>query len=206
MIPVDGHPGDSPGRTDDRGAPFFLHIALFFLLVCINALVARFVVFTFGIAPGSSSVYLVVALMVVFTLWFGMYGAVAAYAGCFIGAGVLGGIPPIINLVWSLADFWQVLIPLIAFRYFDADPALKSWRDLGILAVFGIFLNNIAGAAWGSLTLATGGIIPWSGTVPVFFGWLAGNIIVSIVLIPAILFLLTPVIQDHDLYAGRTGK
>ncbi len=105
-----------PDRTGQREVPFFLHLAVFFLLVCINALVAKFVVFSFTIAPGVSSFYLVVAVMVVTTLWFGMYGAVAAYAGCYIGAGILSGLPPDVSLYWSLADFWQVLIPLLAFR------------------------------------------------------------------------------------------
>jgi hypothetical protein len=186
-----------------KAIPRFLYIALLFLLICINALVAKFFIFSFELAPGVSSIYLVVALMVVFSLWFGMYGAVAAYTGCLIGAGLLGGIPPGVNSYWSLADFWQALIPLIAFRYFGADPALKSWRDLGLLVVFGVLINNLAGAVWGSLALAAGGIIPWNGLLSVFFGWLIGNIIVSIILIPPILYLLTPVIQDHELYIRK---
>jgi hypothetical protein len=187
-------------ETREQKVPAFLPIALFFLLVCINALVAKFVVFSFELAPGVSTVYLVVVLMVVFALWFGMYGALAAYAGCFIGAGLLGGIPPEVSLFWSLADFWEALIPLIAFRYFAADPAIHSWRDLGILVVFGILLNNVAGAAWGSLSLAAGGIIPFSGISSVFSVWLLSNIMTSIVLVPAILVLVTPIIQDHELF------
>jgi hypothetical protein len=191
---------DFSGTTNQKTVPFFLHIALFFLLVCINALVAKFVVFSFELAPGVSTIYLVIVLMVVFTLWFGMYGAVAAYAGCFIGAGLLGGVPPGVNVFWSLADFWEVIIPLLAFRYFSADPGLRSWRDLGILVVFGILLNSVAGAIWGSLSLAAGGVIPWSGIASVFYVWLVSNVLVSIVLIPVILRVLTPVIQDHELF------
>jgi len=193
----------SPAMVPRKEVPLFLYVALFFLLVCINALVAKFVVFSFGLAPGASTIYLVVALMVVFTLWFGMYGAVAAYLGCFIGAGILGGISPEVSLYWSLADFWEVLIPLVAFRYFAADPALKSWRDLGVLLVFGILINNLAGAAWGSLALAAGGLIPWTGIVPVFFIWAAGNILICLILIPAILSLFTPAVQDHELFVRR---
>src|SRR5512137_551510 len=120
--------------------PVYLRIALFFLLVVSNVLVAKYVVFSFSIAPGVSFFYTVVALMIVTTLWFGMYGAVAAYAGCYIGAGILSGLPMDVSLYWSLADFWQVIIPLIAFRLLKADPSLRSSRDLGILVVFGILL------------------------------------------------------------------
>ena len=57
--------------------PVYLRIALFFLLVISNVLVAKYVVFSFSIAPGVSFFYTVVALMIVTTLWFGMSGAIA---------------------------------------------------------------------------------------------------------------------------------
>ena len=189
-----------PDRTEHQNVPFFLHVALLFLLVCINALVAKFVVFSFTIAPGVSFFYLVVAMMIVTTLWFGMYGAVAAYTGCFIGAGILSGLPPGLSLYWSLADFWQVLIPLLAFRVLKADPSLRSARDLGILVVFGIILNNLAGAFWGSATLALSGTIAWGDISPVFSGWLIGNLLVCTALVPLALKLLTPMIREHELF------
>lgn len=190
----------APVRTGKRVVPVPLYIALFFLLVCINALVAKFAVFSFAMAPGVSLFYIVVALMIIFALWFGMYGAVAAYLGCYIGAGLLGGLPPDVSLYWSLADFWQVIIPLLAFRYFACDPGIKTRRDLGVLVLFGIIINNVAGAAWGSVTLALGGVVPWNEVLPVFYNWLLGNTAVCIVFLPAILYILTPVIRDHELY------
>jgi len=183
--------------------PWFLHAALFFLLVCINALVAKFVVFSFSFAPGASLFYVVVALMIAFTLWFGMYGAIASYAGCYIGAGLLSGIPPDVALYWSLADLWQVLIPLAAFRVWNGDPALRSWRDAGVLLVFGVVVNNIAGATWGSVTLALGGLIPWSSVGDAWVAWFLGNLVVCIVLLPLALHFVTPWIQTHELYVRR---
>jgi hypothetical protein len=180
--------------------PVYLRIALFFLLVISNVLVAKYVVFSFSIAPGVSFFYTVVALMIVTTLWFGMYGAIAAYAGCYIGAGILSGLPPDVSLYWSLADFWQVIIPLIAFRVLKADPSLRSTRDFGILVVFGILLNNVAGALWGSVALAIPGIIAWAEVPSVFFGWLVGNIVVCIALVPLALYFLTPSIKNHYLF------
>jgi integral membrane sensor domain MASE1 len=198
MATDDGPP--SPGASGRRHPPFSLYLGLFFLLLCVNALLAKFAVFSFAVAPGISSFYIVVALMVVFALWFGMWGAIAAYAGCLIGAGALSGIPPDVNLFWSLADFWQVLIPLVAFRMLQADPAVKSRRDLVILLVFGAILNNLFGAVWGSATLALGGVIPWSGAVPAFYAWWLGNTIVCLVLLPIILWFFTPAVRTHELF------
>jgi integral membrane sensor domain MASE1 len=194
----DGHP--TRGATERPHPPVPIYLGLFFLLICINALVAKFAVFTFAMGPGISSVYIVVALMVVFGLWFGLWGAMAAYTGCFIGAGLLSGIPPEINLFWSLADFWQVLIPLAAIRALGADPGLVSRRDLLIVLLFGVVLNNLCGALWGSFTLALGGIIPWSGAVSAFTVWWLGNSIVCLVLVPAILYLFTPIVRSHELF------
>jgi integral membrane sensor domain MASE1 len=186
--------------TGSRNVPLFLYIALFFLLVCIDALVAKFVVFSFSIAPGASFFYVVVAVMIVTTLWFGMYGAVAAYMGCYIGAGILSGLSPDVSLYWSLADFWQVLIPLLAFRLLKADPSIRSIRDLGIVVVFGVILNNLIGAIWGTLTLALLGSISWGDIGQVFSGWLTGNVVVCIIFVPLALYFLTPVIREHELF------
>lgn len=183
-----------------RQVPFFLYLALFFLLVCINALVAKFVVFSFSMGPGVSMLYVVVAPMIVFGLWYGMYGAIAAYAGCYIGAGLLSGIPPDVSLYWSLADFWQVIIPLVAFRELGCDPALTSKKDVGVLLIFGIVLNNLVGATWGAVTLALGGEIPWSEVAQAWYAWLAGNIAVCLILVPVILYVVTPYLRDHELY------
>jgi hypothetical protein len=179
--------------------PVIFSILLFILLVCVDTLAAKFAVFSFGIAPGVSSIYVVVAVMIVCSLWFGMWGALAAYAGCYIGAGIPGGIPAGINLVWSLADFWQVIIPLVAFRTLKVEASPTGVKDVLVLLIFGVLLNNMAGAFWGSMTLALGGVISWNDVIPVFYGWLSGNVVSCLVLVPALLYFVTPVIRNHDL-------
>ena len=181
------------------GKPVTFYFLLFMLLAGIDTLAAKFAVFSFGIAPGVSSIYVVVAVMIVFSLWFGIWGAFAAYTGCYIGAGIFGGIPPGINLVWSLADFWQVIIPLVAFRTLNVEASLKGSKDILVLLIFGVLLNNLAGAFWGSITLALGGVISWNDMIPVFYGWLSGNVISCLVPVPALLYFVTPVIRNHGL-------
>lgn len=183
-------------------APLSLHIALFFLLICINALVAKFVVFTFELAPGVSLFYIVISCMIAFTLWFGLWGAGAAYLGCVIGAGLLSDISPRVSLYWSVADLLQVLIPFFAFRYTGADIAITRRRDLFILIIFGVVLNNLVGAIWGSLTLIWGGAITFGNSIPTFTGWWIGNMIVCMILLPLILKIFTPMIRNHELFVS----
>jgi len=183
--------------------PFFLRIALLFLLICLDALVAKFVVFSFTTGPGTSFLYIVVAVMIITTLWFGLYGAIAAYAGCWLGAGILSGLSPAVSLVWSVADLIQVLIPLFAFRLLGADAAIKNRRDLLVLVLFGIVLNNLAGAVWGTLTLLEAGSIATADLSWVFSGWVIGNIIVSAIIVPFVLYFFTPVIRRHELFVRR---
>lgn len=194
------HVGGENGRNK---VPWYLYAALFFLLICINALVAKFVVFSFNFAPGTAYLYVVISLMIVFTLWFGLYGALAAYAGCFIGAGLLSGLPAGLNIVWSLTDFWEVVIPLVAFRTLGCDPALRSRRDIAVLLVFGVLVNNIAGAVWGPVVLAFGGEIAWSSVLQVGSVWFIGNFILCIILIPPILRFITPLLENHELYVKK---
>ncbi|WP_269850485.1 hypothetical protein [Methanosarcina horonobensis] len=98
--------------------------------------------------------------MIVFALWYGIWGVLSAYLGCMIGAGVLADMPFSLNVIWSTADLWQALIPLTAFAYFKANIRLRTKRDWGIFLLFGCFLNNLIGALWGALTIVVVGMVP----------------------------------------------
>lgn len=183
--------------------PLFLYIALLFLLICLDALMAKFVVFSFTTGPGTSFLYIAAAVMIITTLWFGLYGAIAAYTGCWLGAGILCGLSPAVSLVKSVADLVQVLIPLFAFRLLGADVSLKNRRDLLILIVFGVVLNNLVGALWGTFTLLEAGSIATADLSEVFSGWVIGNIVASAVIVPFVLYFFTPVIRGHELFVRR---
>lgn len=194
-------PGTGGNETAD--VPIFLRVALLFLLICLDALIAKFVVFSFAAGPGTSLLYLVVAVMIVTTLWFGYWGAIAAYAGCWIGAGVLSGLSPTSSLIWSVADLLQVIIPLLAFRLLGGDVSLRTRRDITILVVFGIVLNNLAGAIWGTLSLVPAGLVDSQNLFPLFSVWFIGNIIASAVIVPVVLRFGTPIIREHELFVKR---
>ncbi len=183
-------------RGNQEQKSFYTYLAILIVIIIINSLLARFVVITWSIAPGVAVIYFAVAFMIVFALWFGVWGAIAAYIGCFIGAGMTAGLPPSVNLYWSLADLWQVLIPLIAFRKSGADVGLKTKRDFLIFLVFGLVLNNLVGAGWGSITIPPG--ISWKQDI--FVSWFITNLIVTIVITPLLLIYLTPRIKRWGVY------
>ena len=143
-------------------------------------------------------IYIAVAFMILFTLWFGMYGAIAAYVGTLIGSGLLTpSFPPAVAVYWSIAGLLQVLIPLAALRSFDVDLTLENRRDWTILILFGVLINNVVGAAWGAWTLSL--IAP--GTFgSIFATWLIGNIIVTLLILPASLKFFTRKIQRSRLF------
>lgn len=185
---------------DQKQKSLYFYLIILVIIIIINSLLARFAVLTWQIAPGISGLYFAVAFMIAFTLWFGIWGAIAAYIGCFIGAGMTAGLPPGFNVYWSLADLWQVLIPLIAFKTLGADAGLRTKRDFLVFLIFGLVLNNLVGAGWGAGTLAVGGIISWNNTPDEFIGWLIGNLIVTIAVTPLLLRYITPLIKKSGVY------
>lgn len=180
--------------------PITVIVAFVLLLTMVDALIAKFMVFISPASTGVSTLYLSVAFMIIFTLWFGAGGAFATYWGCFIGAGLLGGIPAGVNLYWSIADLLQVLIPLAAFRLLHADISLQTRRDALIFLVFGVLLNNAAGALWGTGALYLGGLVTGVATQGIAFTWFAGNVLISLLIAPLLLHFLTPSIRKSALY------
>ena len=176
--------------------PTYSFLLLVIGLILVNTLLAWFSLqVSHLISPslpnGVAAIYIAAAFMLVFALWFGMYGALAAYVGCFFGSGLLSGMPANVAIYFSLANLWQVLIPLAAFRIFNVNVGMESRRDLFHLVLFGVILNNVIGAAWGSAALAVGGIVDWSQVMSVFTSWLVGNALITIIIVPLVLHYCT---------------
>ncbi|MDO9324495.1 MAG: hypothetical protein Q7T80_06005 [Methanoregula sp.] len=184
--------------------PTYSFVILTLVLIVVNAILARLCVIILpGSVAGVSALYIAVAFMILFTLWFGAYGAIAAYAGTFIGSGLLstnGVIPLDVAIYWSIAGLLQVLIPLVALRTFEVDLSLENRRDWTLLLLFGVLINNIVGAAWGAYTLAFGNVITTSQIGSTFMLWLVSNIIVTVVIVPLALRHFTPKVQRSKLF------
>ncbi len=202
---IESQAGDKLDKTEQRGK-LIAGIGVLVVATIINALLAKYAAIPLSDIPGAASVYPAVAFMIAFGLWYGWLGIFAAYLGCFIGAGMLNQMAIDINLYFSLADLWEVLIPVAAFRAFGADVSLSTRRDWVILIVFGWLLNNLVGAAWGSAALVLGGMMPWSGFFNSFVRWFLGNLLAVAVLSPLILKYLSPVMRRTNLPIGSYGS
>lgn len=174
-------------------------LIILIMVSIINTLLSRFAVVPWSSAPGAPILYFTVAFMIAFTLWFGGWGAIAAYVGCVVGAG-MSTMPLTVNLYWSLADLWQVVIPLVAFKGFHADMGLKTKRDFLIFFIFGVVLNNLAGAIWGSTMLAVGSVLTWSAVPNTLLIWFVGNLMVTMVITPLLLRYVTRRIMEWGVY------
>lgn len=180
----------------------YTYLIILIMVSIINTLLSRFAVVPWSSAPGAPVLYFAVAFMIAFTLWFGGWGAIAAYVGCVVGAG-MSTLPLTVNLYWSLADLWQVVIPLVAFKGFHADMGLKTKRDFLIFFIFGLVLNNLAGAIWGSTMLAVGGVLTWSAVPNTLLIWFVGNLIVTMVITPLLLRYVTRRIMEWGVYVKK---
>jgi hypothetical protein len=72
-------------------------------------------------APGVSGLYIAAAVFVPLALWFGVWGVLAGYISCVLMA-LYVGYSLDFALVWSLADLFEGLIPLLAFRALKVEP------------------------------------------------------------------------------------
>jgi hypothetical protein len=177
--------------------PTYSFVILTFVLILVNTVLA-YACTTFIPSNTSGIAYLfpAVAFMILFTLWYGAYGAIAAYVGTLFGSGLLAtqvlAQNPAIAVIWALAGLIQVLIPLFAARKFGIDLTLESRRDIALVILFAVVVNNLVGAAW---VLDTPGAM---GSV--FSAWLIGNIIVTLLIVPLALRLLTSKIETSRLF------
>lgn len=72
-------------QKEEKSRPLYTYVAILVVLIIINSLLAAFGEIHYPKAPGGVGLCLAVAFMIAFALWFGAWGAIAAYAGCFIG-------------------------------------------------------------------------------------------------------------------------
>ena len=134
--------------------PLVFIVATFVCTVlAIYAVVAAPVDSTAGIATGVSGLYFAAAVYVPLALWFGIWGCLAGYVSCvFMGLylnslGVPGYTLDFI-LVWSLADFFEGLVPLLIYRSLKTKPTLKLKRPKLTYALNALLLAVLAFSAY----------------------------------------------------------
>lgn len=184
--------------------PTYSFVILTFVLILVNTALAWLSVkFVPAGTGGIALVYIAVAFMILFTLWFGAYGAIAAYFGTLL-AGVLSTASLLkhleIAVIWAVAGLLQVLIPLVAVRMFEVDLTLENRRDWTIIILFAVLINNVVGAVWGVFTLS----LLEPVTIPgAFLTWLIGNIIITLLIVPLALRFGTVKVSKSKLFVKQ---
>ncbi|MCW4006432.1 MAG: hypothetical protein NWF04_07550 [Candidatus Bathyarchaeota archaeon] len=77
--------------------------------------------------PGVSGLYIAAAVYVPLALWFGLWGCFAGYLSC-VFMGLYFGYSLDFVLVWSLADLFEGLVPLMVYRSLKLKPLLTLKR------------------------------------------------------------------------------
>jgi hypothetical protein len=189
-----------PGST----RPIWHFIIIFVLILVVNVLFARYGELAKPVTNGMPGLYLAVAFMIPFALWFRGWGVLAAYLGCMIGSTIAPFLGLIDNAVFSVADLLQALIPAVVFAFTSADPALRSPRDWAYFLAFAVLVATLAGAVWGAYTLAFFGIVSWGSAYLTGVSWFLSDMIVIIFITTPLLYLATPALRARGLLAERS--
>lgn len=182
--------------------PTYSFVILTFILILVNTVLAYASVRLMPTnAANIAYLFPAVAVMILFTLWYGGYGAIAAYVGTLFGSGFFVhenlAQNPQIAVLWAVSGLFQVLIPLVAVRSFDVDITLSNQRDVSLIIIFGVVINNLVGAVWGAWTL---GLLTPETMGSVFSTWLIGNVIVCLVIVPLGLRLYSEKVQKSRFF------
>jgi len=153
-----------------------------------------------------SALFVAIGFGIPFAIWFGGWGLVIGYIGSFIGAGILAGTPVLLTIPFALVDWIQFGIPLVAYRLlaprFGLHPLGKdvyTLKGFAFFAVFAAIIPNGLGALYGISILYLGGLVPPDAFGAAVSAWWIGNMVVTIIIAPILLRVLTPVIERYGL-------
>jgi len=148
------------------------------------------------------------ALQVVYSIWFGIYGAIAGIIGPMLGNGLVGESP----FIFLIANAIQSSLAGLWFRYRKLDPRLRNRRDwLGAILI-GCVLSHLLGAVIGVTEAYLRSpedyeLSYWAGKL---LSWLVGNSLPCIILVPALLMSGSAIIVRGPLFCesfwGGTGR
>jgi len=156
--------------------------------------------------PGIGGLFIAMGFGVPFAMWFGGWGLVMGFIGTTIGAGILAGLPLPISMLFGIGDIILFGSLLLLYRglakRFGVDPIGKdvfTKKGFIFFAIIGALIPHILGAIYGIALLYFAGFVPQNMLALSFFGMIAGNFIVVIVVAPILLRLLGPVVERMGL-------
>jgi hypothetical protein len=179
------------------------HVVVASFSTAIMAILCTSAAFLFAVVPGLPLGFCpAVPVMVPLGIWFGGWGLLSAYVGCGIG-GLIKGVPLALVLPWVVNDLFMAGIPMLAFRFFKADPMLTSRRDRVIFVVFGVVLNSLLAVTWGTIVPVLYGFWPNRAVPLIWTQYLIVSVLMLATITPPILRRLTPYAQrTHAMTTG----
>ncbi len=157
-----------------------IHIVILALLIGIGFVVGAFGSISFPLGFGVNFFWTGIAIQQVGAIWFGAWGVLAGAIFPFF-SNAIAGTPFYISLAYVPANAVQAWLPAWAFRYFKADPRLRSGRDYLILLA-AMIVSSAFGALWSPLVVLKGFGLLTAESVPLFiWGWFGGNVLAGLV-------------------------
>ncbi len=170
-----------------------IHIVILALLIGIGFVVGAFGSISFPLGFGVNFFWTGIVVQQVGPIWFGAWGVIAGAIFPFF-SNAIAGTPFYVSLAYIPANAVQAFLPAWAFRYFKADPRLKSKRDYLILLA-AMIISSAFGALYSPLVVLKGFGLLTTDSLPLFiWGWFGGNVVAGIVFNFVLLKVLSPVV------------
>jgi hypothetical protein len=167
-------------EAGERRPAGVIHVVLLALLIGIGFVVGAFGSISFPLGFGVNFFWTGIAVQQVGAIWFGAWGVLAGAIFPFF-SNAIAGTPFYVSLAYIPANAVQAFLPAWAFRYFKADPRLRSRRDYLILLA-AMIASSAFGALWSPLVVLRGFGLLTAESVPLFvWGWFGGNVLAGLV-------------------------
>ncbi|MFN2197970.1 MAG: hypothetical protein ACK2UW_17755 [Anaerolineales bacterium] len=134
------------------------------------------------------------AIQAVGSIWYGMWGGIAAFLFPLISNAMSGSAPLPVSMAYIPANFVQGMAAGWIFRQLRLHPALKYGRDWLWFTLVGILAANAFGAFWGTWVLRLFGLITPDAHLIAWAGWFIGNSVASWVLGVLMLKFISPLV------------
>jgi hypothetical protein len=154
--------------------------------------------------PGVAALYPATAFEAAFGSWFGIWGAIASYAGLVVAGSASGWFSLPLGLLLSTSDFLMALAPAALVRLKLLDPAIPRIRDAITFVLGTLLFGSVPGSLiYNYVNLSAGAFKGWNTYWVAVAGWNIGNLVVLIVIGLPLMKFGTLVIKRMDLYVSR---
>lgn len=188
-----------PGERRSVGV---IHIVITALLIGIGFVVGAFGSISFPLGFGVNFFWTGIAVQQVGAIWFGAWGVIAGAIFPFFSNAIAGG-AFYVSLAYVPANALQAFLPAWAFRYYKADPRLKTGRDYLVL-LGAMIVSSALGALWSTLVVLRGFGLLTTDSIPLFiWGWFGGNVVAGLVFNFILMKALSPVVIRTAAFVKR---